>query len=115
MKRVAISEARDRLSTLINEVAHGKGRVVLESHGRPKAALVCMEDLQRLMPEARGPGDPEEEMMLWLEQTELMLARPERGEASLAALYDVREESVAEDPGVYRRERSPKAGGRRKR
>ena len=40
------------LSSLINKVAHGKARVVLESRGKPKAALISTEDL-----ESRAPGE----------------------------------------------------------
>jgi prevent-host-death family protein len=50
---VSITEAKARLSQLVNRVAYGGERVVLESHGRPKAALVGLDDLQAL--EAGGP------------------------------------------------------------
>ena len=46
--RVGIAEARRRLSELINRVAFGEERVVLESRGKAKAALVSLEDLQKL-------------------------------------------------------------------
>jgi prevent-host-death family protein len=55
-KGVPIGEAKTRLSSLVNAVAYGGERVVIESRGRPKAALVSVEDLERL----RGvrPGRP---------------------------------------------------------
>jgi len=46
--RVGIAEARKRLSELINRVAFGEERVLLESRGKAKAALVSLEDLQKL-------------------------------------------------------------------
>ncbi len=46
--RVGIAEARRQLSELINRVAFGEKRVVLESRGKAKAALVSLEDLQKL-------------------------------------------------------------------
>ncbi len=46
--RVGIAEARRRLSELINRVAFGEERVVFESRGKAKAALVSLEDLQKL-------------------------------------------------------------------
>lgn len=45
---VSIAHARADLSAFINRVAHGKERVVLTSRGRPKAALVSIEDLKAL-------------------------------------------------------------------
>lgn len=115
MRHVPLSVARDQLSALISEVAHGKGRVVLESHGRPKAALVSMEDLRRLEPEIAAAVHPGAAMTSWLEQTERLLTTSGRGDASLDALREVREQRVAEDSGVYRRERRTEAGRRRKR
>lgn len=46
--RVSIGEAKARLSSLINAVAFGGERVVIHSRGRPKAALVSVEDLRRV-------------------------------------------------------------------
>jgi prevent-host-death family protein len=44
----SIARARAELSALVNLVAHGKQRVVLTSRGRPKAALIGLEDLSAL-------------------------------------------------------------------
>lgn len=58
--RLGIGQARRTLSELVNRVAFGKMRVILESRGRPKAALVNLEDLQRLMQlEAEHAETPE--------------------------------------------------------
>ena len=48
MKHVSLAHARDHLSALVNDAAHGHQRIVLSSRGRPKAALIGMEDLERL-------------------------------------------------------------------
>ncbi len=49
MKRqVNIAEAKATLSALINEVAYGGEHILLLSRGKPKAALVGIEDLKRL-------------------------------------------------------------------
>lgn len=48
LRRVSMKEAKDNLSALANIVAHGHERVVLTSRGRPKAALVGLEDLAAL-------------------------------------------------------------------
>src|SRR5262245_66273440 len=42
MKKVSLAEARDRLSALVNDAAHGGQRIVLSSRGRPKAVLIGM-------------------------------------------------------------------------
>ncbi len=47
-KAVSVGEAKARLSSLINAVAYGGERVLIESRGRPKAALVSVEDLRRV-------------------------------------------------------------------
>lgn len=48
VRRTSIAEARADLSSLVNRVAHGGERVVLTSRGRPKAALIGLEDLRAL-------------------------------------------------------------------
>lgn len=46
--RVPSSEARARLSDLLNEVSVGGDRIVLERHGRSVAALISTTDLELL-------------------------------------------------------------------
>ncbi len=48
VEKASVAHAKNTLSSLINKVAYGKTRVVLESRGKPKAALVSTEDLARL-------------------------------------------------------------------
>ena len=58
LEKASGAEAKNTLSSLINKVAYGKTRVVLESRGKPKAALVSTEDLEkleRLERETEGP------------------------------------------------------------
>lgn len=47
-REVSVANAKARLSSLINAVAFGGERIVIHSRGRPKAALVGLEDLRRL-------------------------------------------------------------------
>ncbi len=110
-----LSAARNQLSAMINQVAHGKDRIVLESHGRPKAALVSIEDLDRLEAHEDRHAEPEAEMVYWLEQTERTLLEPQGGVESTNALLEVRENRVAEEAGEYRRKRRSQAGSQRKR
>jgi len=45
---VSVSELKRDLSALINQAAYGKQRIVIGSRGKPKAAVVSLEDLQLL-------------------------------------------------------------------
>lgn len=46
--RVGIAEAKNTLSTIVNRVAFGRERIILESRGKPKAAVISIEDLHKL-------------------------------------------------------------------
>ncbi len=45
---IGTREVKDRLSEYLNRVAYGGERIVILSRGRPKAALISVEDLRRL-------------------------------------------------------------------
>ena len=45
---IGIAEVKRNISTIVNRVAFGRERIVLTSRGNPKAALVSIEDLQKL-------------------------------------------------------------------
>jgi len=47
-KAVSTGEAKARLSSLMNAVAFGGERIIIQSRGRPKAALVSLDDLRRV-------------------------------------------------------------------
>ncbi len=55
-RHTSIKEAKDQLSVFVNMVAHGHERIILTSRGRPKAALVGLEDLAALEDLPVGPG-----------------------------------------------------------
>ncbi len=46
--KIAIGQVRRDISGLVNRVAYGGERVILTSRGRPKAALVSLDDLAHL-------------------------------------------------------------------
>ncbi len=48
MTTVSIAQVKRNISAIINRVAFGRERVILTLRGKPKAALVSIEDLQRL-------------------------------------------------------------------
>lgn len=66
--RLGIGEARRTLSELVNRVAFGKVRVILESRGKPKAALVNLEDLRRLAQLEAGAAESPELRLKALQQ-----------------------------------------------
>lgn len=45
---VSIGQVKRDISDLVNRVAYGGERIVLTSRGKPKAAIVSMEDYERL-------------------------------------------------------------------
>ncbi|MEO6865127.1 MAG: type II toxin-antitoxin system Phd/YefM family antitoxin [Gemmatimonadaceae bacterium] len=47
MIRLPASEARQKVSEILNEVAYGHERVMLQRHGKDVAAVISAEDLQR--------------------------------------------------------------------
>lgn len=55
-RRIGIARAKNLLSELVNRVAYGGERILLESRGRPKAAIISLADLQYL--EAFSPTIP---------------------------------------------------------
>jgi prevent-host-death family protein len=44
---VSIGEAKNKLSRIINEVVFANKRVILNSHGRPKAAMISLDELKK--------------------------------------------------------------------
>lgn len=69
MRRLPASQARERFSELLNEVAHGNKRMLLQRHGKDVAAVISAEDLRRfqalerqarelkILPTSRRPGN----------------------------------------------------------
>lgn len=45
---VSVREARAQIADLLNRAAYGVERIVVERHGKPIAAIVCVEDLEYL-------------------------------------------------------------------
>ena len=44
---VSISEAKNKLSKIINKVVFAKKRIILNSHGQPKAAIISLDELNK--------------------------------------------------------------------
>jgi prevent-host-death family protein len=48
MVTVSVSEMKDTLSEILNRAAYGRERIIVSSRGRPKAAVVSIQDLALL-------------------------------------------------------------------
>jgi prevent-host-death family protein len=48
MTVISISEMKDSLSEVLNRVAYGQERIVVASRGKPKAAVISVDDLELL-------------------------------------------------------------------
>lgn len=48
MTSTTVSEARNNFPELLNRVGYGQERILIERHGKPVAALISVEDLNRL-------------------------------------------------------------------
>jgi len=70
--RVSIGQVKRDLSDLVNRVAYGGERIILTSRGRPKAAIVSIEDYSRLEQERKDKALAQWE--LWLAQSEELAA-----------------------------------------
>ena len=58
-ERVSAAKAKAQLSTLMAEVAYGGKRFIIERRGKPLAALISVDELERLgqSQEPSGPAD----------------------------------------------------------
>ncbi len=45
---MSASDVRQNFGSVVNRVARGEGRVVIEKHGSPAAGIVSIEDIRRL-------------------------------------------------------------------
>jgi prevent-host-death family protein len=84
MDTMGIAEIKRTISVIVNRVAFGRERIILTSRGKPKAALVSIEDLQKLETLERIPSTP---------------SRAQR-KAALAMAQAVREMTLARRGGV---------------
>ena len=47
--QVSIGQVKRDISELVNRVSYGGERIILTSRGKPKAALISIEDYERLL------------------------------------------------------------------
>ena len=93
--QVSIGQVKRDISELVNRVSYAGERIILTSRGKPKAALISMEDYERLLTsESRATN-----ITKWLAETrtfsrkiEKRRGRPVDVDAILAAARDDLEE-----------------------
>ncbi len=106
MDTVGIAAIKRNISTIVNRVAFGRERIVLTSRGKPKAALVSIEDLQKLelLEKTTSPASRSQQKAAMAQAVrEMTLAR--RGEVPFS--------DVAEDLHRLREERDLELAGLR--
>lgn len=93
MPRASIAQARAELSELIQRVAHRGERVVITSRGRPKAALVGLEDLAALEDSPQTPP-PDESFFTEIDEFVASIRKRRKGKCvrdSVEVLRAIRE------------------------
>ena len=108
MSTVGIAEIKRSISTIVNRVAFGRERIVLTSRGKPKAALVSIEDLQKLEMIDRTTSSPSQAQR----KAALAMAQAVR-EMTLARRGGVPFSDVDEDLRRLREERDLELSGLR--
>ena len=69
--QVSIGQIKRDISELVNRVTYAGERIILTSRGKPKAALVSMQDYERLL---RSEGRAVE-IQKWLAETRTLSGR----------------------------------------
>ena len=97
-KRVSIGELKRDLSGVINQAAYGQHRIIIVSRGKPKAAIVSLEELERLR---QAAGDVKDRNRAWLARADALRQRTaRRQEDAVALLRELREERLDDILGV---------------
>ena len=100
---VSIGRVKRDISDLVNRVAYGGERIVLTSRGKPKAAIVSIEDYEQLE-EARAKASLEQ-WRFWVAESDALaaeiLARRGGEQLDVDALWDAaRDDLEARDAQV---------------
>ncbi len=72
--QVSIGQVKRDISELVNRVTYAGERIILTSRGKPKAALVSMEDYERLLNSESRATD----IKTWLAQTQALSKKIEK-------------------------------------
>jgi prevent-host-death family protein len=72
--QVSIGQVKREISDLVNRVSYAGERIILTSRGKPKAALVSLEDYERLLKSDSRATDIEK----WLADTRALSSKIEK-------------------------------------
>jgi len=66
--QVSIGQVKRDISELVNRVSYGGERIILTSRGKPKAALIGLDDYERLVQAANRTA----EIQQWLDDAQAL-------------------------------------------
>lgn len=92
---VSIGEVKRDISELVNRVAYGGERIVLTSRGKPKAALVNIDDYNRL--QAQEQNGRLQQWESWLREADELGERIRRERAGQALDVDLVIQAAKDD------------------
>ena len=85
--QVSIGQVKRDISELVNRVSYAGERIILTSRGKPKAALISMEDYERLLRSESRATD----IKKWLAETDTLSRKIEKrrgGPVDIDAILD---------------------------
>lgn len=103
---ISLTDLKRNLGEIVNRAAYGKERIILLSRGKPRAALISIQDLEQLemlAQTAQAARNIQEQMDLLAEMDALReQIRQEFGELtdSVDVLHEVREERLDDLMGL---------------
>lgn len=92
-RHVSIGHVKRDISDLVNRVSYGGERIILTSRGKPKAALISLEDYERLLKSDRRAAD----IGRWLEEAKALSTLIEKrhgGTVDVDAILDASREEL---------------------
>ncbi len=103
VREIGMADLKRNLAEEVNRAAHGRERIVLLSRGKPKAALVSLDDLRRLE-QAEGAGEGyrrrQEQLLREARQLRQKIALAGVEIDSVAVLAETRQERMDDLTGL---------------
>jgi prevent-host-death family protein len=99
---ISLTELKQNLGEVVNRAAYGNERIILLSRGKPRAALISIQDLEKLeqlAQEAQTTRNIQEQMEL-LAQMDALRAQMDTVTDSVEVLREVREERLNDLMGL---------------
>ncbi len=99
---ISLTDLKRNLGEIVNRAAYGKERIILLSRGKPRAALISIEDLEQLemlAQTAQADRNIQEQMDLLAEMDTLRDSMNEMTD-SVEVLREVREERLNDLMGL---------------